>query len=32
VAITPVLYAVHWAIDAWLGKEESAQAIAEAHP
>ncbi len=31
VAITPVLYAVHWAIDAWLGKDEAARAIAEAH-
>jgi len=31
VAITPLLYAVHWAIDAWLGKDEAARAIAEAH-
>jgi len=32
VAITPVLYAVHWAIDAWLGHDEASKAIAEAHP
>lgn len=31
VAITPLLYAVHWAIDAWLGHDEAARAIAEAH-
>ncbi|MCX8039113.1 MAG: queuosine precursor transporter [Planctomycetota bacterium] len=31
VAITPLLYAVHWGIEWWLGPEEAARAIAEAH-
>ena len=31
VAITPLLYAIHYAIDAWLGRDEAARAIAEAH-
>jgi queuosine precursor transporter len=31
VAITPLLYVVHWLVDAWLGHEEAERAIAEAH-
>lgn len=31
VAITPLLYLVHWLIDAWLGRDVAARAIAEAH-
>jgi uncharacterized integral membrane protein (TIGR00697 family) len=31
VAITPLLYLVHWLVDAWLGKDEAARTIAEAH-
>lgn len=31
VAITPLLYLVHWLVDLWLGREEAERAIAEAH-
>jgi uncharacterized integral membrane protein (TIGR00697 family) len=31
VAITPLLYLVHWGIEAWLGHREAELAIAEAH-
>lgn len=31
VAITPLLYAVHWLVDLWLGRDEAERAIAEAH-
>jgi uncharacterized integral membrane protein (TIGR00697 family) len=31
VAITPVLYGVHWGIDAWLGRDEAARLVAVAH-
>ncbi|MBA3708864.1 MAG: queuosine precursor transporter [Planctomycetes bacterium] len=32
VAVTPVLYLVHFGVDAWLGKDEAAIAVREAHP
>lgn len=31
VAATPILYLVHWLVDRWLGHEEAARAVAEAH-
>ena len=32
VAITPVIYAVHYAVHAWLGHEEAERLVAHAHP
>jgi uncharacterized integral membrane protein (TIGR00697 family) len=31
VAATPLLYLVHWLVDRWLGHDEAARAVAEAH-
>ena len=32
VLITPVLYGVHAAVDAWLGEEVARELVHEAHP
>jgi queuosine precursor transporter len=32
IAITPLLYVVHFVVDRWLGRDEAALAVKEAHP
>ena len=32
IGITPLLYGVHWAVEAWLGRDEAHRLAAAAHP